>query len=117
MKENLARLEERWDSYGGNNPIKYRAAIKTARLEVGLIESHFRADGTLPTVPPRPLTEKQLLENELNEAFPTLRAKRLSRTRARNTNGASGPSIRACGLRCEWRQSLSERLAMNWHGP
>src|SRR5262249_41859389 len=30
VKENLARLEERWDSYGGNNPIKYRAAIKTA---------------------------------------------------------------------------------------
>jgi hypothetical protein len=76
-KENLARLDERWDSYSGNNPIKYRAAIKTARLEVGLIESHLRADGTLPTVPPRLLTEKQLLENELNEAFPNAQSKEI----------------------------------------
>jgi len=47
------------------------------RLEVGLLESHLRADGTLPTVPPRPLTEKQLLENELNEAFPNAQSKEI----------------------------------------
>jgi len=47
------------------------------RLEVGLLESHLRADGTLPTVPPGPLTEKQLLENELNEAFPNAQSKEI----------------------------------------
>lgn len=76
-KEHLAHLEERWTSYSGNNPNKYRAAIESARLEVSLIESHLRADGTLPPVSPRPLTEKELLDKELDEAFPNAQKKQI----------------------------------------
>lgn len=38
-KGDLARLNEAWDNYSGNNPNKYRSDIKTARLMVDIAES------------------------------------------------------------------------------
>jgi hypothetical protein len=76
-KDNLAHLAAQWDSYNGNNPNKYRAKIDTARLEVSIIESHLRANGTLPPPPPKPLTEKELLDKELDEAFPNAQSKQI----------------------------------------
>jgi hypothetical protein len=75
-EETLVYLEERGDSYRGNNPNTGRG-IETARLEVSLIKDHLRAAGILPPVPPRPPTEKELLEKELDEAFPNAQSKQI----------------------------------------
>jgi hypothetical protein len=44
-KVRLKHLEDAWDNYSGNNPNKYRSQIKSARLQVQLIEYALKQAG------------------------------------------------------------------------
>lgn len=63
-KAELARWNDRWDNYSGNNPNKYKTDIKNAERNVREIEQHLKDAGILV------LTENEKLEKELDLAFP-----------------------------------------------
>lgn len=65
----LKRLTDAWDNYSGNNPNKYQSQIKSARLQVSIIESALKANGTIP------LTEHEQLERELDRLHPDAESK------------------------------------------
>lgn len=68
-KADLARWNERWANYSGNNPDKYQADIKAAARKVRAIEQALKDQGVLP------LTEKEVLEKKLDAEFPDARSK------------------------------------------
>lgn len=63
-KAELARWNDLWRSYSGNNPNKYQADIRNAERKVREIEQYLKGAGILE------LTEKEKLEKELDLAFP-----------------------------------------------
>lgn len=67
----LKSWQDQFDRYSGNNPDKYQADIKAARRQVRAIEDALKANGTIP------LTEKEQLEKELDDAFPNARSKQI----------------------------------------
>lgn len=67
----LEQLEEKWARYDGNNPNKYRSQLRSLRLKVELITEHFKSTGTIP------LTEKEVMHNRLDAAFPNARSKQV----------------------------------------
>jgi hypothetical protein len=63
-KAELARWSDAWDRYSGNNPHKYEGDLRAARRRVQIIEGDLKNRGLLT------LTEKEVLERELDAAFP-----------------------------------------------
>ncbi|MEZ8741088.1 hypothetical protein AB6E21_13720 [Photobacterium swingsii] len=63
-EENLALWERRSENYDGNNPNKYQSDLRSGRELVRLIRENLKRQGILPK------TEKELLESELDIAFP-----------------------------------------------
>lgn len=47
-RRELARWNERFDNYSGNNPNKYRSDINAARQRVRDLEDYLKAAGALP---------------------------------------------------------------------
>lgn len=68
-KAELARWNEQWDNYMGNNPDKYQADIKTSARKVREIGQYLKGAGVLE------LTEIEKLETELDGAFPNAQSK------------------------------------------
>lgn len=68
-KAALAAWEDRFDRYTGNNPDKYRSDIESARAKIRTVEAALKANGSIP------LTEQELLERELDAAFPDAKSK------------------------------------------
>jgi hypothetical protein len=107
-EERLAGSQAYRDSYVSNNPNKYRNNDKYLRLEVVIIKEHLTADGALPPVPPRPLTEKELLDKELDEAFPNAQSKQIVEHKGRKyrrrfwplDKSRSGKTVHEWG--CDW---------------
>lgn len=67
----LKHQEERWSSYRGNNPNKYRSDVKSARFTYRLIQDYLKSIGVIE------LTEKEKLEKELDEKFPDVQSKEI----------------------------------------
>ncbi|OHX25403.1 hypothetical protein BHL63_13415 [Xanthomonas alfalfae] len=44
----LARLNEKWENYSGNNPNKYRADIEAAKATLARVERALKDTGVLP---------------------------------------------------------------------
>jgi hypothetical protein len=73
-----------------------------------LDKEHLTADGALPPVPPRPLTEKELLDKELDEAFPNAQSKQIVEHKGRKyrrrfwplDKSRSGKTVHEWG--CDW---------------
>ncbi len=68
-RRDLARWNERFDNYSGNNPNKYQADIRTARQRVRDLEDDLKAAGALPR------SSQEQLESELDRAFPNAKSK------------------------------------------
>jgi hypothetical protein len=104
VKAELERLNERWDNYSGNNPEKYRSAIRSANARVRVIEAKLKATGEVPQTP------KEELEAALDAAFPKARSKQVVEFRGKRyirrfsslTMSRSGKSV------CEWTKSWEE---------
>lgn len=62
-----ARWEQAWDNYSGNNSDKYAGPRKQASAKVAQIEAYLKDTGVLPR------SEQELLERELDRAFPQAR--------------------------------------------
>lgn len=65
----LARWNEAWDSYTGNNPEKYRGDVMAALRKVREIEASLKNAGLLE------LTEQERLDLELSRTFPNAQSK------------------------------------------
>jgi hypothetical protein len=63
----LKRWSDAWDNYSGNNPEKFQSDIKAARVKVRLVGRYLKDAGVLP------LSEREVLEHELDKAFPNAR--------------------------------------------
>ncbi|OED52279.1 hypothetical protein BEI46_18390 [Aliivibrio fischeri] len=63
-EDNLALWEKRWENYDGNNPNKYQSDLRNGRESVRAIRESLKNQGVLPK------SDKELLENELDIAFP-----------------------------------------------
>lgn len=70
-RRELARWNERFDNYSGNNPNKYQSDISAARQRVRNLEDDLKAAGTLPR------SAQEQLETELDRAFPDARSKQV----------------------------------------
>lgn len=70
-KAKLARWNDAWDNYTGNNPDKYQADIKAAAQKAREIEQYLKDVGVLE------LTEKEKLEKELDQIFPNAKSKEI----------------------------------------
>ena len=77
-KAELCTWLGRFDRYTGNNPQKYQANIRTAQRKVSVIESSLRAVGAIP------LSAVELLEKELDAAFPNAQNKQIVEYNGRN---------------------------------
>jgi hypothetical protein len=60
----LARLEQAFDNYSGNNPDKFQSDIRSARRQVNIIALSLKVSGVIPR------TEQELLWARLDKAFP-----------------------------------------------
>ena len=65
----LRGWSDRFDRYSGNNPNKYQSDIRMASMKVEMIESSLKASGIIPK------SEKELLEERIDAAFPNARSK------------------------------------------
>ena len=63
-KASLAAVEQRLADYTGNNPDKYRSALREAREHLRAVERCLKDSGVLP------LSDRETLERELDRAFP-----------------------------------------------
>lgn len=63
-KAELEQIEERWANDSSNNPDKYEAERKAVRRRVHEIEAALKATGEIAS------TEQEVLERELDDAFP-----------------------------------------------
>lgn len=70
-QDELARITEKWDNYSGNNPNKYYSQLSGARSKVRIIEGSLKSQGVIP------LSDKEILEKELNIKFPNARSKQV----------------------------------------
>ncbi|MER2926818.1 hypothetical protein [Serratia nevei] len=70
-QDELERVNAKWDRYSGNNPNKYRSEISAAKSRVRAIENSLKSQGVMP------LSEKEILERELNREFPNARSKQI----------------------------------------
>jgi hypothetical protein len=68
-KFELARWNEKWENYSGNNPGKYQSDIKASARKVREIERHLKDTGVLK------LTKKEKSDKELDCAFPNAQSK------------------------------------------
>lgn len=68
-RRQLARFEQRWEDYTGNNPNKYRGDLNLWRGEVDRLERALKKDGVLP------VTDEEKLEFELDRRFPGARSR------------------------------------------
>ena len=74
LKEANAELEtvlDRFDSYMGNNPNKYRSGIKNAREKCDVLIRLCKIEGLIP------YTEDELLNEKLSRAFPNAQSKQV----------------------------------------
>lgn len=108
-KTELGTWLDRFDRYTGNNPNKYQSDIRAARRKVSVIESSLKADGAIP------LSATELLEKELDAAFPNTENKQfveyMGRTFQRRfwpmEKSRSGKSV------TQWAKSWTEILPKN----
>lgn len=70
-KADLARWNERWITYTGNNPDKYQADIKAADRKVREVERYLKDIGVLDQ------TDKEKLEKDLDRAFPNAQSREI----------------------------------------
>lgn len=70
-KSELRRWSDAWDNYSGNNPDKYQADIKAARRRVRELEEYLKAHGLIER------TEREILEKEIDAAFPNAKSKEI----------------------------------------
>jgi len=70
-KAEFEQIEERWANDSSNNPDKYKAECKAARRQVREIEAALKATGEIAS------TENEVLERELDEAFPNAKSKEI----------------------------------------
>lgn len=68
-RRDLARWNERFDNYSGNNPNKYQSDIRAARQRVRDLEDDLKAAGALPR------SAQEQLESELDRVFPNAKSK------------------------------------------
>ncbi|MFW7355019.1 MAG: hypothetical protein ACODTL_03495 [Brucella sp.] len=67
----LAKWNERFDNYSGNNPSKYQSDISAARQRVRDLEDGLKAVGALPR------STQEQLEFELDRVFPNAKSKQV----------------------------------------
>ena len=67
----LRGVLDRFDSYMGNNPNKYRSRIKNARKRCDYLITLCKIKGLIPH------TEYELLNAKLNAAFPNAKSKQI----------------------------------------
>jgi hypothetical protein len=67
----LQEWDDKFDSYSGNNPDKYRSEINMAASKVRAIESYLKKSGLLP------MSEREKLELELDAMFPKAKSKEI----------------------------------------
>jgi hypothetical protein len=74
----LDGLNEKWDRYIGNNPGKYRSDIRAAARAVERIHRTLNELGVLPW------SAHDLLENELDKAYPNARSNQVVEHRGKS---------------------------------
>jgi hypothetical protein len=77
-RQNLKHQCDRSNQYSGNNPNKYRSDIKSARSNVRIIEDALKTNGEIP------LSEQELLEKDLDKAFPDASNKQIVQFQKKN---------------------------------
>jgi len=70
-KAEQAAWQKKWEDYSGNNPDKFRAERIEADRKVRQIEDELKAAGIIP------LSEKELLERELDKEFPDAQSRQI----------------------------------------
>ena len=66
-QEELDRWQRAWENYPGNNPKKFDAQLRASRDRVALLQKQLKEAGVLPW------TDQELIERELDRAFPRAR--------------------------------------------
>lgn len=95
----LALLQKRWENYDGNNPNKYRASIADAQARVATIEASLKASGEIP------LTDHEVLERDLDRAFPEARSREIVEHEGKRYQRRFSPVSK----------SLSGKTVKAWH--
>lgn len=85
-RRHLARVEQRWDNYMGNNPEKYSGALSHWSGEVQRLERALKKDGVLPT------TDEEKLEFELDRMFPRARSREVVELRGKKYRRRFAPA-------------------------
>lgn len=62
--QDLARLNEKWENYSGNNPNKFRADIEAAKATLARVERALKDTGVLPR------TAQEQRDAALDKAYP-----------------------------------------------
>jgi hypothetical protein len=103
-KAELSTWVDRFDRYTGNNPNKYHSDIGVARRNVSAIESSLKVNGTIP------LSDAELLEKELDTAFPNAKSKQVVEYKGRTFQRRFWPieKTRSGKNVSEWGESWTE---------
>jgi len=88
-RHELARWNERFDKYSGNNPSRYQSDISAARQRVRDLEDDLKAAGALPR------SAQEQLESELAHAFPNAKSKEVFEYQGRKYLGRFWPLERS----------------------
>lgn len=70
-KAKLAAIQTRWANYDGNNPEKFRSALREAREQLAAVELELKKGGHIE------MTEAERLPAALDKAFPNARSKEI----------------------------------------
>lgn len=96
-----AEAKRRVDDYDGNNPNRGRAELRQAGAYLTMVTLHLQATGLLPKPE---LTEKQKLEQALNEAFPNAASKEIVEYQGKRYQRRFAPA----------QMSRSRKSVMQW---
>lgn len=99
----LARLEDAFDNYSGNNPNKYRTSIGDAHAKVRMIVEALKAAGVIEK------TEQERLEETLNRMAPNARHRDIISLDGRSYQRTFFPARKSRkGNVTEWRGAWRE---------
>ncbi|APC11832.1 MULTISPECIES: hypothetical protein [Providencia] len=69
--DELKKIEERNSNYSGNNPNKYDASIRDARIKVRILDAKAKSEGLIE------LNNSEKLNRILDEKYPNAKSKKI----------------------------------------